>query len=129
MIRMKFRDDGDIFETLLIDDRDDVGPELRQVDAPGCDAGPVHVVDVPMEHCNACVDSIAEQIGLSDDEVDRIVRWRDARDMTPDERKSQRMTPAELGEILDKIVSELPTCDGNCPKDVHRIMVEVEPTP
>jgi len=90
MIRLKFRDDGDLFQTLLLEDRRDIGPEVRQVNAANCDAGPTATVDVPRKHCNACSSTIAELLGLREDEVERIKRWREAKDMTQIGRASCR---------------------------------------
>lgn len=129
MIRMKFRDDGELFQTLLLEDRPDIGPELRQLKAPGCDAGPTATVDVPRKHCNACSSTIADLLGLRPDEIERIKRWREAKDMTPDERRENNMTPTELGVIIDKIAEQLDAGEADCEDDEHRIVVEVESEP
>jgi hypothetical protein len=130
MIRIKYRDgNGDVFETMLLEDRPDVGPELRQFKAPGCDAGPTQVLDVPTEHCRACYTAIGDLIGLTDSEQGRIRRWREAAEMSTEDRESANMTAAELGRILDKIVKALDLVDDDDDHDTMRVVVEVEPTP
>lgn len=128
-IRINFRDDGNVFETFLLEDRHDIGPDLRQADAPLCEAGSSVPLDVPFEHCQACEMSIADQIGLTDSEMDRISRWREVKNMRPDDIREERMTGADLGAILDKIVAKLDTYSTTCDAKTHRIVVEVEPTP
>lgn len=128
MIRIKFRHDDGIFETMLLEDRKDIGPEIRKLHDPDCDADRTQTLDVPIDHCPACSDTIAEQLELTPDERERIIRWRDAAKMTPDERIEENMTPSELGAILDKIVARLDTCDEHG-DETQRIVVQVEPTP
>jgi hypothetical protein len=121
--RIKFRHDGELVETMYLENRADVGPEIRQEHAPDCDAGTSAVFDLDVSEYG---DIVIELLGLDDNEVDRIVAWRDAAKMTPDERVAEHMTPAELGKVLDKIAKCL---KNPARRDIHRIVVEVEPTP
>lgn len=124
MIRIKLKNQGDVFETLLLEDRTDVGPEIRQWDAPGCDAAQFVPVDVDVEHCNACDasqdDRVGVVLGLTDDELDTLVRWRTA--------KQDGVSLAEMGRILDKLCARL-NRHASCDRDHHRIVIEVEPVP
>jgi len=125
MIRIKFRDgDGTVFETMLLDDRPDIGPELRQLHAADCDAGPSQVIDVPTGHCHDCLgayeDIVGRQLGLKAEELERLTKWRTA--------KQDGVSPGELGRILDK-VCKLLNADHDCNRESERIVVEVEPTP
>lgn len=120
-IRVKFRVDGDVVETMLIENRD-IGPQIRQHNACGLEAGDSAVLDVHTKHCDACESSVAEQIGLSDDEIAKIKQWRT--------RKADGISSGELGKILDKIVDCLDDeAYETCKREHGRIVVEVEPTP
>lgn len=125
MIRIKFRDgDGTVFGTMLLEDRPDIGPELRQLKAADCDAGPSQVLDVPTTHCNDCLgayeDAVGRQLGLTHYELETLTKWRTA--------KQDGVSPAELGRILDR-VCKLLNADHDCRREHERIVVEVEPTP
>lgn len=117
-IKIKVRDNGEIIETLIAEDRG-TGTDIRAERAAICDASISATVDLDVHHCDACGDSIADQLGLSDAEVDKIARWRKRKD--PDHPISGK----ELGEILDKIVARLEEV-GDCDADETRLVIEVE---
>jgi hypothetical protein len=124
MIRITFRDDDDVFETLLLEDREDVGPEIRQLRAADCDAGPSQPVDVEVGHCPACLsdenDPVGELLGLSREEHRILMRWRT--------RKEDGVSSGELGRILDKLCRVLDR-PRLCDRETKRIVVQVDPTP
>lgn len=122
-VRIKFRHNDKVIETMLLEVRPDLGPEIRQQHAPDCEAGTFAVLDVDVSEYG---DTLAERLGLDEDDIDRLSRWRDAAKMKPDERVDERMTAKELGAILDRIARRL---SRGTERDVHRIVVEVEPTP
>lgn len=129
MIRMKLMEDGRaLFETLLIEDRADVGPQIRTLNAPVIDSDRSAVVDVPRDHCVECNSAIADLLGLTASDVNRLKRWREAATMTPDERREAGLTAIELGDILDHIVEQLDD-ERSCDEDTKRIVVEVESIP
>lgn len=129
MIRIKLRHDGDVFETLLLEDRRDIGPEIRPDTAADSEADRFVAVDVPTGHCDRCKASMDDRFGLSEDEAERILRWRDAAKMSPDERQDEGLTAADLGVILDKICVRIGLGDEDCDSDATRIVIDVEPTP
>lgn len=130
MIRIKFRgDDNRVFETMLLEDRPDTGPQIREHKAPDCDADRSITLDVPSGHCDACCMDIADQIGLTEDEVDAISRWREAKGMAASDRAGEGLTAEILGAILDKIVRKLGYVNDTCDEHDQRIVIEVEPTP
>ncbi len=119
-IRLKIRGlDGTIVKAMLIDDRGS-GLDIREADAPFCDADRSHVVDLETLHCHACTASIADQIGLTVAEHAVIRRWRN--------RKDDGVSAKALGEILDKIVKRLDYVDPDCSDEEERFVIEIEET-
>ena len=119
-IRLKVRDGtGDVIDRMIIDNRG-AGIDIRQEDAPFMDADSSQPVDLEVLHCNACTTSIAEQIGLTAEEVSVIARWR--------HRKEDGTSAKRLGEILDKIVNRLDYTDNECTAESERFVIEVEET-
>lgn len=123
-VRIRFRDEGEVFETLILEDRADVGPEIRQINAPGCEAGTFQAIDVAMGHCPCCIgiedEPVGHILGLTSGELGILSRWRT--------RKADGVSSGEIARILDKLIAAL-TQDKLCETEVKRIVVEVEPTP
>lgn len=127
MIRIKVRGpDGDVIKTLLLEDRSDVGPEIRDHHAPDAEAGRSVTVDIEV---GRHADTMGERLGLKFDEIDRLTRWREAAGLTPAKRVEQGMTPADMGRILDTLAERLDADAYDDEQDLHRIVIEVEPTP
>lgn len=105
------------YDEFTIEDSE-TGPEIRHKGSAKLEAGPTATCDVPVNHCPACDKTIAELIGLSEDEVEIISNWR--------KRKKNGITSERMGEILDKIVGKLDRSDQTCTNDEHRIVLEVE---
>lgn len=109
-------------ERYVIDDGE-TGLDIRHESKCKLDADVSTTHDLEISHCEACYDemSIADVLGLSDDEADLLTRWRT--------RKQDGISSAKLGDILDKVVRAIARRPIECSSRHERIVLKVEPTP